>query len=279
MLKDTKSELTWLAKLQNDLHEDRKNEMTQADPVYYGIQDIASYVTEDGYHDYITYYDSDACEEMSFAQLFTDGPLADEKTRKMLLTEEIIRSKDWNYEIVDEDEFNNFLEDHGISICFIAETPIIKTDVLFLTRKDAQAHLDDNRHHYTNKAVTYAMTAWRSPRYEHLMELLRNIDFERSNIVFKTPEHETLTHIQMHAYAIENIDKAIDKGELPTERRNESIVKLTALLDTRCRFTDMSGHEDVTDENRFLFDKNHADTLISTWLYDEMHRITRKGDE
>lgn len=279
MLKDTKSELAWLAKLQNDLREDRKNEKTQADPVYYGIQDIASYVTEDGYHDYVTYYDSDTCEELSFAQLFTDGPLADRKTRKMLLTEGIIRRKGRKYEIADEGEFNSFLEDHSINICFMAETPIIKTDVLFLTRKDAQAHLDDNSHHYTDKAVTYAMTAWRSPRYEHLMELLRNIDFERSNIVFKTPEHEMLTRMQMHAYAVEKIDKAIDKGELPTERRDESIVKLTVLLDMRCRFTDMDGHENVTDETRFLFDKKHADMLISTWLYDETQRITQKGDE
>ena len=50
-------------------------------------------------------------------------------------------------------------------------------------RKDAEAYLRDNRHHYTNRVKTYAMTACRSYRYETLIDVLRTIDLEKSHIV------------------------------------------------------------------------------------------------
>ncbi len=51
-------------------------------------------------------------------------------------------------------------------------------NTMFLTQKDAEAHLRANSHHYSEDAHTYAMTAWRNPRMEKLIKLLQEIDWE-----------------------------------------------------------------------------------------------------
>ncbi len=181
-------ETEWLAELQRDLIRDRKVETGNACPLYYGIFDVKTHVTSEGYEDRCVYYDADDCQEMSFEELMAHL----EATGAMdgMLEEELLRRrKDGSYEVLDECEFNACLEEsHGISILPVMDIGVVKPDCLFLTRDDAQRHLDDNRHHYTENAHTYAMTAWRSPRYEHLLELLHNIDFEQSRIVLKRGE-------------------------------------------------------------------------------------------
>lgn len=181
-------ETEWLAELQRDLVRDRKVETGNACPLYYGIFDVKTHVTSEGYEDRCVYYDADDCQEMDFEELMAHL----EATGAMggMLEEELLRQReDGSYEVLDECEFNTCLdESHGISILPVMDVGVVKPDCLFLTRDDAQQHLDDNRHHYTENAHTYAMTAWRSPRYEHLLELLHNIDFEQSRIVLKRGE-------------------------------------------------------------------------------------------
>ena len=53
---------------------------------------------------------------------------------------------------------------------YMVSHPYVVPDTMFLTRKDADDHLKANRHHYTQHATSYAMTGWRSPRYEHLIQ-------------------------------------------------------------------------------------------------------------
>lgn len=187
MIQSPEKEKEFLIQLQKDLQEDRKNEISQANPVYYGIQDVCQIVTASGYEDSAEYYDTDTGNEITEKKIFQY--MEDEHPEWLSELEEIAIEKDsdGSYEIVDYGEFNQFLEEHtNFCLCYMKDVDYIKPDELFLTRKDAQKHLTENRHHYSPQAVTYAMTAWRSPRYEHLMELLRTgIDFEKSTIVLK----------------------------------------------------------------------------------------------
>lgn len=43
----------------------------------------------------------------------------------------------------------------------------------FLTKKAAQKHIEENRHHYTANVHTYAMTAWRNPEFEDLINIIK----------------------------------------------------------------------------------------------------------
>lgn len=54
---------------------------------------------------------------------------------------------------------------------------VIKPDTLFITKKEAQQHIENNRHHYNRTVHTYAMTAWRSRVVERLWDILRTADF------------------------------------------------------------------------------------------------------
>lgn len=49
---------------------------------------------------------------------------------------------------------------------------------MFLTKEEAKQHLKVNHYHYTSKAHTYAMTAWRAPKVERLLKILETFDWD-----------------------------------------------------------------------------------------------------
>lgn len=51
----------------------------------------------------------------------------------------------------------------------------IYENTMFLTQKDAEKHLRANHYHYSKDAHTYAMTAWRDPRMEKLVDILQSV--------------------------------------------------------------------------------------------------------
>lgn len=53
-------------------------------------------------------------------------------------------------------------------------------NTLFLTKKEAEEHIQRNKHHYGADAHPYAMTAWRSPEVAKLLEILETVDWETS---------------------------------------------------------------------------------------------------
>ncbi|MCY8169568.1 hypothetical protein MOC61_09500 [Bacillus inaquosorum] len=55
---------------------------------------------------------------------------------------------------------------------------IVRPDTMFLTKAEAKAHIKLNRHHYTSEAHTYAMTAWRAPKVERLLNILETFDWD-----------------------------------------------------------------------------------------------------
>ncbi|MEC0684960.1 hypothetical protein P8888_18435 [Bacillus haynesii] len=55
---------------------------------------------------------------------------------------------------------------------------IIQPNTVFLTKAEAKSHIKLNKHHYTSKAHTYAMTAWRAPKVERLLKILETFDWD-----------------------------------------------------------------------------------------------------
>ena len=47
----------------------------------------------------------------------------------------------------------------------------------FITKRACKQHIENNRHHYS-RPQTYAMTAWRNPEFERLIEILKRINLK-----------------------------------------------------------------------------------------------------
>lgn len=54
----------------------------------------------------------------------------------------------------------------------------IAPNTMFLTLREAQEHIESNRHNYEDPRP-FAMTAWRSPQVEQLYRILHEVDFNR----------------------------------------------------------------------------------------------------
>ena len=63
--------------------------------------------------------------------------------------------------------------------CWIAEESFICEDTMFLTKKEAQRHLELNHYHYSKKAHTYAVNAFPSQQVKTVFDLLMNFDFNQ----------------------------------------------------------------------------------------------------
>lgn len=66
--------------------------------------------------------------------------------------------------------------------CPVKEEEFICYNTMFLTKEDAKRHLKLNHYHYSKKAHTYAMTAWRSPKVEKLLDILETFDWDRVKV-------------------------------------------------------------------------------------------------
>lgn len=180
-----KNALQFLTELQRDLLEDRRTETAQADPIYYGILDVKEFVTDQDHSDNRVLVCDDGDIE---PQTAIEEELIDENLINEMLEDGILDTDDDGIYVADTDAFLDFVEENEddietVSVAYIAYDEVIKPDAMFLTRKDAKAYLKNNRHHYTGKAKTYAMTAYRSHRYEMLIDVLRTIDLAKSRIV------------------------------------------------------------------------------------------------
>ena len=67
------------------------------------------------------------------------------------------------------DEFENL---DNIVRGYFQKTPFIVEDTLFLTETDAENHLKENYYHYSAKAHTYVMHAWRAPELKEFLNSL-----------------------------------------------------------------------------------------------------------
>lgn len=187
-----KTEQKWLENLQKALIQDRIEEIGQASPLYYAIQDIKEVVTAPGYEDRTAYHDDESSTSYdSIQEIFQTILDNDYDTLYDLASEDnagLSLNQQNEIQIADEEDFTAYLEEQGYTSIAIQDMNYIAPNTLFLTRNAAKKHLQENAHHYNKNAYTYAMTAWRSPDVEHLLELLFQIDWTNSHITLRIPK-------------------------------------------------------------------------------------------
>lgn len=169
-------EIKFLKELQYELL--TQDKLCQADPRFWVIRDYRWVIIPMDYADEYRVYDNEGTNWTlnQFADYIKDEECYDEILEELDLTdfseldfadiENIVESINKYY---DSSEY----EIHGVNC-----ESFIVPDTMFLTNREAKEHLKSNHYHYTSKAHTYAMTAWRSPQVEKLIHILQTADFE-----------------------------------------------------------------------------------------------------
>ncbi|MET1166841.1 hypothetical protein KM776_11125 [Bacillus velezensis] len=100
--------------------------------------------------------------------------------------EEIKEDRELSKEALTElkkDDFDDLIEwiqkyiDEEAELIPERKVHIVRPDTMFLTKEEAKRHIKLNKHHYTSEAHTYAMTAWRAPKVERLLNILESFDW------------------------------------------------------------------------------------------------------
>lgn len=194
----TDEELAFLKNLQKELN--TQDTLSQADPRYWSIRGFDKvYGSYNGSYQLFlkdTYYenieDAKSMLENIFQDILSDNTVEikfqksvfseyDAETQvyvKDFLTDEMI--KEFQFDSITE--LAEYLSENGedsAKAVLVEDKPIIYPDTMFLTRKAALEHLEKNGHHYCNDAHTFCMTAWRNPEMEHLISILRTVDFDK----------------------------------------------------------------------------------------------------
>ena len=172
-------------------HENEHDYDGQASPRFWVIMD---YRTVPGHEEYDSGFDSyfhndgdhsefrDFDELKDFVEEYCWEEVENEEYLQALLSDE---TKDidtlWAY------IENNLNDDGYFSKCFVKEESFICPDTMFLTKEEAKRHLELNHYHYTSKAHTYAMTAWRAPKVEQLLNILSTFNWD--SVEVKENEH------------------------------------------------------------------------------------------
>jgi hypothetical protein len=65
----------------------------------------------------------------------------------------------------------------------VREEHFVHPDTMFLTKAEAKEHIRLNHYHYSPRAHTYAMTAWRAPKVERLLKILETFDWDSVEVM------------------------------------------------------------------------------------------------
>lgn len=178
-----KEDIQFLKELQQQMrHEEEHDNDCQASPRFWVIMDYKKEPGDKEFHNGETTYYHNNGDHTEFKNLeelkefLEDGWTEDDEELADLLSDESTDFDDvWEYL-----EDNYFFE--GFGTCFEREVEFIVPDTMFLTKQEAKRHLELNHYHYTSKAHTYAMTAWRAPQVERLLKVLHEFDFDKLGI-------------------------------------------------------------------------------------------------
>lgn len=149
----------------------------QAAPRFWVIMDYKWEVTGEGHHDRVSLYSPDTCESETVDE-YIDEILNGDR-RDEFNDEQIEELKDIRKYFLNDLE--DWIKENDIReyyVIYETEVSFITWDTLFFTKAEAKQHLENNLHHYSNKAHTFAMTAWRAPKVERLLKILENFDWD-----------------------------------------------------------------------------------------------------
>ena len=170
-------EIDFLKELQKELK--TQNHDSQASPRFWTVADYEDRVVGDGYHDKVEIYSPDSCTSQSLVEAIEE---LKEYGKSSLY--ELDRDSLRVIELYEDGE-NDILElyqeyiDKDAYMVYLEKTHIIKPNTMFLTKQEAKDHIRLNNYHYTSEAHTYAMTAWRSPKVEKVLDILENFDWDK----------------------------------------------------------------------------------------------------
>lgn len=174
-------EIEFLKELQDKLKTQDKD--GQASPRFWTIMDYRHVATEEGYHDRVVIFFPGRCECATVEEYVQD--ISSDESEREFTDEQIDDLNDclgsnffefedyeavldWAKENDDEDAY--FVHERRESF--------IVPNTMFLVKEEAKKHLQLNKHHYTEDAHTYAMTAWRSPSVGALFNILETFDWD-----------------------------------------------------------------------------------------------------
>lgn len=185
-------DIKFLKELQKELNTEDK--VGTANPRYWVIrQPERIYHLDEDEADYYVFIDECDKYELTLEDLkdklefLCDDNLKSVEVKDGVLTFEYF--DEWLEEVeeykVDYDNYNTdgkykILEllESDVSVAYYKEVDATVDNCMFLTQIDAENHLRANDYHYHEKARTYCMCGWRSPRFERLINILSKTDFD-----------------------------------------------------------------------------------------------------
>jgi hypothetical protein len=174
-----KDDIQFLKELQLELLTQEND--GQASPRFWTIMDYKWEVTAEGHHERISLYSPNTCESVTVDEYIDEilnGDRRDEFNDEQI--EELKDIKD--YFISDLEDWIKENDEYEYYLIYETEVPFIAWNTCFFTKEEAKRHLESNRHHYSDKAHTFAMTAWRAPKMERLIKILETFDWDKIEV-------------------------------------------------------------------------------------------------
>ncbi|MGE8057389.1 hypothetical protein ACQKOD_26600 [Bacillus mycoides] len=173
-------DIQFLKELQQELKTQEID--NQASPRFWVIRDYRFVPGNDKYdsgHEERIFNDGDHVKFHNFSDLkeFLEDYYGEEIEEDETLVS-LINDESENFDELWEYVESNLNNDGFFDAVFVKEEKFIVPDTMFLTKEEAKRHIESNPHHYTSKAHTYAMTAWRAPKVERLLNILEAFDWD-----------------------------------------------------------------------------------------------------
>lgn len=182
----TAGEIKFLKGLQDELN--TQDTFGQADPRFWVVEEERYYPCPKGYEDRVVVYDHDGCCTMTLEEgVKAAFDIIQDEQGNDAATEWL---SDWRITLDDrfdtwpmDDRAVDALEDCAsmydvpLDVIYEQRRSVPAADTMFLTYRECCEHIKRNDYHYSNPR-SFAMTAWRSPQIERLIEILRTADFD-----------------------------------------------------------------------------------------------------
>lgn len=146
----------------------------QADPRYWGILETKEEPAPEGVGTPVIYMGDGGTMTLEEAiKYIEDDYLPNEEQECKDIWEDLDKNN--------MDEVVNFMHDmfdwKDTRVVYLDRQQRVAENAMFLTKRSCQKHIENNRHHYS-RPQTYAMTAWRNPEMERLLNILKTIKFK-----------------------------------------------------------------------------------------------------
>lgn len=177
-----KDDVKFLKALQKEMKEQEND--GQAAPRFWSIMDYKQVPTSEDHADDVILYDSDDCQTIDIGEYVND--IIDfEGDRHLEFDAEQRSELSEVYQFDTPEEIFEWIRENDDESryypVFQQEISFIAYNTCFFTRDEARQHLENNRHHYSDKAHTFAMTAWRAPKMERLIKILESFNWDLIN--------------------------------------------------------------------------------------------------